>query len=389
MNETEEPKAKKRPNFFVRLLLLLVTFALVAGAVVLVVYHDQLNLDAVKRYFTYRKITANESGQAELITHPGGSKIHFAALGDGYLMCSDTGIRLYTSGGKQLSERLVSMDDPVLTSGGGLAAVYDAGGSSLFLYDKTEEILDLELENAHSILSARLNPSGYLALTAESSGYKGTVTIYGPDQEKRMALNYSSAFVMDAAVSSGNDKAAIITIGQADSSFESRLLIYSLNETEASVNVSLGNTVVLDLEYEPQAVWAVGESSLSVAAPNSGEVQSYSYNSRYLKDFSLGGDGYAALLLGRYRAGTAAELVSVDAAGQELGSIPMNDQVLSLSAAGRYIAVLTSDRLDIYTKDLTLYSSLTDTQNARSVVMQEDGSAILVGSSSARIYLPG
>ena len=41
------------------------SFALVISAVVLVVFRDRLNLDAVKRYFTYRSITTEESGQAD------------------------------------------------------------------------------------------------------------------------------------------------------------------------------------------------------------------------------------------------------------------------------------------------------------------------------------
>ena len=388
---TDTPEAapeKKRPNLFVRLLLLLVTFALVAGAVVLVVFRDQLNLDALKRYFTYRSLTAGEDGQADLITHPGGSDIRFISLGDGYLMCSDTGIRLYTGGGQELYERLISMDVPTITAGNNLAAVYDVGGNGVYVYNDREEIMALELENAHRVLSARMNPSGYLAVTAEASGYKGSVTVYGPDQEKRMALNYSSAYVMDAAVSTGNDMVAVITVGQSGSSFESRLLVYSLNQEEPVLTVSLGNMTVLDMEFEGQTVRTLGENALVSTAVSDGSQTTYGYSDRYLKDFSLGGDNFAVLLLGRYRAGTTADLVTVNSSGEELGRLSTTDQVLSLSCAGRYIAVLTSNRLDIYTRDMTLYSTLDDTQNARSVVMQEDGSAILVGSSTARIYLP-
>ena len=388
MKNTPEPKEKKRPNLFVRIVLFLVTFALVAGAVVLVVYRDKLNIDALKRYFTYHSLTADEDGQAELITHPGGSKVHFAALGDGYLMCSDTGIRLYTSSGKELYERLISMDSPTLTKGNELAAVYDVGGSGVYVYNSKEEVMAIELENAHSVLSAQMNAVGYLAVTAESSGYKGSVTIYGPDQKKRMELNYSSAFVMDAVVSESNDRVAVVTLGQSNGTFESHLLIYSMEQEEPLVSVSLGNRVVLGLKFDAEHVWALSENALVVTAASDGSQQTYDYSNRYLKDFSLDGDGYATLLLGRYRAGTTADLVTVDASGAELGRMAITDQVLSLSSAGRYIAVLTSDRLDIDTKDLSLYSSVDDTQNARSVVMQADGSAILVGGSSARIYLP-
>jgi hypothetical protein len=44
--------------------------------------------------------------------------------------------------------------------------------------------------------------------------------------------------------------------------------------------------------------------------------------------------------------------------------------------------------LDIYTKDLTLYDSLEGTQGARTVVLRSDGSAMLIGSETARLYLP-
>lgn len=57
-------------------------------------------------------------------------------------------------------------------------------------------------------------------------------------------------------------------------------------------------------------------------------------------------------------AGSQATLQVIDDTGTVKGSLDLNQQVLSLSAAGRYLAVLTGDRLDIYTSDLSLYSSL-------------------------------
>ena len=66
----------------------------------------------------------------------------------------------------------------------------------------------------------------------------------------------------------------------------------------------------------------------------------------------------------------------------------LDEQVLSIAAAGRYIAVLTGDQLDIYTSDLELYSSLSGTQGARSVLLMTDGSAILLSAETASFYVP-
>lgn len=79
----------------------------------------------------------------------------------------------------------------------------------------------------------------------------------------------------------------------------------------------------------------------------------------------------------------------IDDSGTVTGSLDLSQQVLSLSAAGRYFAVLTGDRLDIYTSDMALYSSLEGTQGARKVLLMEDGSAILISEDSASFYVPG
>ena len=89
MKEQQELKPKK-PNILVRLIALLVTAALLLGALALVVYRDELNLDALARWFEYRNLETSESGEAVPFTHAGGKKASFAYLQDGILMISDT-----------------------------------------------------------------------------------------------------------------------------------------------------------------------------------------------------------------------------------------------------------------------------------------------------------
>ena len=59
---TKQASASQKPNILVRLLALLVTAALALGALTLVVYRDQFNLDAVKRWLAYRSIQGGARG---------------------------------------------------------------------------------------------------------------------------------------------------------------------------------------------------------------------------------------------------------------------------------------------------------------------------------------
>lgn len=398
MNDRQEvPNDKKKPNILVRLLAFLVTLALVFGAVTLVVYRDRLNFDVIRRYFTYRSLERNDSGQAESFAHEGSTRDIFVSAGENLLVCSTTGVRLFSGSGTQYANEQIVMEQPVAMAAGEWSLAYDAGGKSLYLFQDKEKVFSLGADSGKTILSARVNENGWLAVVTQAASYKGSVTVYNPQQQPVIQLNRSSGFVMDALVTEDGKYLATVTVSQSGASFSSSLDLYRLDrteeETEPDVSASLDGSVILDLREQNGALWALGDTgvfAVSLAEKNLGERKgAYSYPDQYLKEFSLEGDGYAALLLGKYRAGTQAQLVVTDESGGVTGTLDIGEQVLSLSAAGRYIAVLTADRLDIYTSDLRLYDSLSGTQNAQKVLMRADGTAMLIGAKTARLYIPG
>lgn len=390
MDEQKAPKKKK--HWFLRFLAFLVTLALVAGAIFLVANRDKLNLDALKRYFTYRSLERSDSGQAESFRYSSSSTDIFAALENDLLVCSSGGVHLYSGGGVCYVEDIVSLESPAAEVCGDTAAVYSVGGDTVYLYRDRARFGTLSVEDG-TILSVRLNSAGWLAVTTRESGYKAIVTIYDDQLEKRMAFRLSSAFVTDAVVTEDCKALTAVSIGQNGAVFESTLSFYDLPTSQGeSVNYdltptsahSLGNNVILTMQGG-DTIWCVGDVETSVWS--GGSVGSWSYEDQYLKNYAISGD-FAAVLIGKYRAGSQSELYTVNAQGEPSVGRAINEQILSLSAAGKYVAVLTADRLDIYTQDLELYSSLEGTGGAREVLMRDDGSALLISSETAHLYVP-
>lgn len=386
------PPGKHPFHRLVRLLAFLVTAALVLGAVVLIANYDKLNFDSIKRWFAYRSISRSESGQAESFQFDSGASSAFAMLDRDLLVCSTTGVRLYSGSGQAYINRSATLKNPVVVTAAGTALVYDAGGQNLFVYRDRSEVFSLAMEDGFTLLSADVNDSGWLTVVSHESGYKGIVTVYDNSFSPVIQISLSSRFIMDAAVSPDNKQVAILTIGLEDNAFDSRIDLYRLErnsqETAPDASCSVGNNAILDLRWNSSGIWALGESGLSIVDSDGTLAGSYDYSGLYLKNFSLEGDGFAALLLGKYRAGTSAELILVDHGGQEIASLPVDEQVLSLSSAGRYTSLLTADRLDIYTSDLSPYSTLNGTQSAQKVLQRSDGSVMLIGSTTAHLYLP-
>ena len=384
----KDPTPRKKPNILLRLITFLLSLAILLGAVALVVYRDRLNLDALVRWVQYRTLETNETGQAEPFFYGGGTAVDLGCLDGALLFSSQNGVRLFTNLGDELVNDVFTLSNPVQNTSGRLGVVYDMGGQELRAYDSRGQVLSLTLEEGYGLLSARPNDAGWLAVTAQQSGWRGVVTVYNSEFSPQMSLRYSSSFAIDAVLSPDSGTVAAVTMGQDGTSFESQLVLYHVGQEEPAATLSLGNTTVLDLAHSGSAVRVLGESSLLLAASDGSQVVSYNFSDRYLKGYDLGGDDFSLILLGRYRAGTASELLVIGDDGLLISRLDPDAQILDLSAAGRYFAVLTSQRLDIYTKDLTLYASLEDTQGAQSIQLRDDGSVLLADGESAWLYLP-
>ena len=166
-------------------------------------------------------------------------------------------------------------------------------------------------------------------------------------------------------------------MGQRDGAFATGLELYAMNYAsgsyEADVSASLGGGVALDLRHTAGAVWALSDRGMTIS-DHDGNTVSVDWQNQYLRRYTLSGDGQA-------------ELWVVDQDGTRR-SLALSEQVMSISTAGRYVAVLTGDRLDIYTQELELYSSLKGTKGARTVLLVPDGSAILISAEGAGFYIP-
>lgn len=390
--EKEAPRPKKRPSRLVRLLTFVLTVALIVGAIYLVANRDRLNFDALKRYFNYRSLARQDSGGGQPFSYQGGDSLTLAGC-DGDLLCvSQTGARLYSPGGTAYIEDTFTMKNPVCQVSGDAAVVYDAGGSALKVYEDRACAFDLNDPGA-TVLSARLSQGGYLSVVTRSSGYKGVISVYDSDYSHVMDLQLSSAYVLDATVAPDGRSLLVVTAGQEQYLFSCVLARYSLTELDSKNPVpsqtwALDNSLPLDLIWDAGGVRVLSEYAALAADSSLEQTGRYDWPDRYLKRYSLLCDDSFAVLTGKYRSGSQTTLEVIDRTGAVRAATDFSLPILDLSAAGKYIGVLTARELNIYTRDLELYASIANTDNASRLVMLPDGSAYLVAQGSAWLCLP-
>ncbi len=307
------------------------------------------------------------------------------------MVLSDTKLQVLARGGEEIWSTSVRMSAPALETGGGRAVAYDVGGTELYVVDEGGEILTLTAPEDAPYFSARLNEDGWLAVTTELPGYKGGVTAYNSQGTEVFSLTASDRFVIDARVTDDDKHSGGGDLRPGEQRVRQQ---HGTLQPGDGRKCRPGGRLRCDRRSggcRRRAGRPAGDGVRhlpDLRVPGREVRATYSYAGSYLREYDLHGDGFTALLLNRYKSGGVGRLVTVDTDGQEIAALDVNEEIVSISAAGRYLAVLYMDSVVIYTEELEIYAQLEGTDYARSVLMRQDGSALLLAAESAHLFLP-
>lgn len=369
-----------------KIVIFTVIIIVVCSVLSLFLFSEELNLDGVRRWGKYLNVRNSETfGRYSFDAHSSNSYENF---GDGLAIASIGGLSTYDDSGNEQFVLQQQIELPQLLVADDMAVAYDVGGTSLIaLHEKEGEVL--RLEETHPILDADLSESGSICISSSSSGYKSVLSVYNEEQDLIYRWLSSSVYYPLCALSSDGRDLAAIAVGQTDGEFESSICLFKTNSEEVEKKISLGGELIYDLLFTKENnLCAIGETCVQFVSMDAEMIGTYQYKDSYLKDFDCGGDGFLVLSTNMYRAGNRYSLVTIDDRGKEIASRYLGQEVLDMSACGRYIAVLTQGKLTIYTQSLSVYHETSDISDATAVVMREDGSAVLLGGGSGELYIP-
>ena len=371
-----------------RILALILTGVFLCSGVVLVVYRDHFNLDALKRHMTYRSLEKDDQGQTAEFTYTRDATNAFASLNGSLVLCSDTALQLYSNSGVLYIDRQVKMNDPVISVCGTYAVVYDVGGNNLYVIHNKEVVFEYTSKIGCDLLSARVNENGCLAVVEEASGYKASVRIYNSAFKLVLAENVSSEYVVDAVISPSNSQFAVVSIAQRSGKFSSIVSLYDGKEGDQLASTVLEDQFILEVHWQSNNIWLQGNDSATVLDQELNVLGTWSEPNQYLQGYSLNGDNYAVEVASWYKAGGSGEVLLIDERGDTACSKAISGEVLSVSAAGRYIAVLTAEALTIYTSnDLEEYAQINNNGSKRAII-HSDGATMMIGADSTWLYVP-
>ena len=375
-----EKKSKRR--FFVLGGVALLLVAAVSCAVL----WDSTAFDGLRRAVIYAAAEKDETGCARLYTYAAEKDSVYANIGGSLVQATGRRILVLAEDGTTRYNADVKFHRAAVTSAGELAAVYDLGGSEIYVLSPAGLVRRIEAEG--EIFACHLTEKGQLAVTLNKSGSKASVVVYNEKGEKVFGFNSVDRFLMTSALSDDGRRMAAVAMGQSEGSFMSGLVIYDTDSTEPLAQCALDGGAVYETAMLGGRWCAVGEGGLYFVSADGSEKAYYDFEGMYLRRCCLQGEDFAVVLLGRYKSGAQTRLVTVGSDGVQLAVLDVDREVLSITACGKYAAVLYSDELVIYDRNLEVCAQLADVSAAHTALMRADGSALLVGADAASLYLP-
>ena len=366
---------QKKPGLGKRIAAFVLLAVLVAGGVAGYVFRDQLNIDALQRYVRY--LNVSDDSKSGRFLYDESNSNQYAGLSGGLAVASATGLSLYDKDGTETASIQAAMSVPVLKTGNTVALAYDAGGTVLEAASQKKGSV-LHVASQRAILDADIAADDSICYLSSEPGYKSVLYVYNSQQSLIYRWLSASQYFMRCAVASGSKYAAAAVLGQQDGMFESSVVLFRTDAEEIACTIPIGNAMIYDLHF-------VSDSKLCVLAEDA--LSFYDLDGNLLGSFSYG-SGCLTLVMNLYQAGNRYTVLTVGYDGAELGRLSSGEQILDISAAGKYLAILTSSSLSIYDQTLQEYDVSDNTAGAASVVMRADGSAILLANGHGTLYVP-
>lgn len=321
-------------------------------------------------------------GETEPFTYETGSQQAFARAGDGFAVASTSSLQLVNGVGVTVGKEICSFTTPAVSASADCALFFDVGGTGCVRmgFDGTKTAI----EPNGTIISASINSSGYYTIITEHAGYKGLVSVY--DSKGTLVYEWYSGegYALKADVSPDNKHLAVLCVTETGSTIH----IFSLTSTTEKAKVRYEDKLLFEIRFmNSSTVCGLGENGIYFTSVDGTKTASQEFDYWYLCDYCIHSGDVAVLYLSRYRTGADGTLFTVDSSGKVLGKLPMTNEVLSVSANGKNVLVMTSSSLELYSPDLSLKKRHEQLITAKRAFLRRDESVLLLSSYYADVYI--
>lgn len=239
-------------------------------------------------------------------------------------------------------EYQIAYANPQMIKNGHRVLVYDKGGYSYSVFNKTGRIYEKKLES--QILNANISAGGNVVIITNESGYRGVLIAYDKNQREVYKWSTSDYYIMDATITGNN--IYVSTFYQDSQMLNSKVLTFDFDYDKIVDECIFENELITDINFLENGKISLISSKNIYLLDKKLKIakQQPLYNNILLFKYTKDGVLYVEKeYTNEYKNKIC--FVSLKGKNQELYSI---DDIKSVSLNESYMAVLTKNSILIY-----------------------------------------
>ena len=373
------PVRRKKKINIKRIVAAAVIVVLLFGIIFFAFNTDKFSFHNISNFFRYGVFNSNSEESFPLdIKGESISPGNFMRIGQDICYSSDTKTQLLNNYGKSVFSVQHAFINPVLTVCNKGALVYNLGGTGYQVIGKEGEIFSAEMKD--DILAADYSDSGVYAVVTESSGYLSKLYVYNEKNEQIFAYSFADYYVSSVSLNSSGSRAVVAGVSALNGiNIASLYVLYFTKDTPLYFS-ELENNIIYKVSYvTDKYACAVGRSSSYSLNTYNGELETYDYTGRMLTAFDINGDTNTyTVSLSNSGDGRNCDIVSFNSSGKEDKSFSVDDKIIDLSTYKGRVALMTNEKVMLYSKDGKHLSEKVLASDPHSVVLYTGSDAYIL-----------
>jgi len=312
-------------------------------------------------------------------SYDGNDKNEIAFLKGGLCVSAPDGYRYFDADGYEKTTKSISLTTPAMLSSGNRVLVYDRGGVACFLADSSGVIGDVK--PAAAIISASINESNWFSLITAEQGYKGVATVYDAAMKERLRIRTNDEYLLLSCISPGKNYFLVATVGQRDGNISNKIKVYTM-KGELKQEIYLGKSVPVNIAFSDRTKFSVVcDDAVRFFDVKGKDRGISSFKDGRLLSFTIS-ENFVTYLVRRNKVGLKYMLVTCDLSGKELNAKQTNEEIMKLTSGPQQVAILSSEGITIYDKNLKPIDVYVSKKETRNIIMVEDGTILELSENS-------
>lgn len=276
-------------------------------------------------------------------------------MGTGLCVLDRDKFSVYSPTGKEVFSYSHSMQDPVITTSGNRALIYDLNETSLKVVNGHSVLFQQDMPG--NIIHASISSSNRVAVTTRSAGYNGEVTVYNYNMNQRFVWYCATAFPVYSSFSPGGRSLAVTCVKTDGGLLKSEVYVLDASKGEEKFCIE-------DSDY-PLTTSFLDNDRLLIAYTGKLVLWDVKKNEKKA-EYDFEGDSlwcidikspYVAVASGGYDVSGAGELAFLSDELVEKFRIDIEDGIKDISISQSRIFALGTENLYEYTYSSELVST--------------------------------